>query len=198
MLLVDNILDLSGRYGDDTVQELLDSFSCTKNPEIDGFVHDKALLFAKRGLAVTYLVYSEDGLLLGIFAIANKMLTVDTSNIGSTVIKKLKTFGKSDESSGRITVPGILIAQLGKNDENAGLIKGSELMHLAESKIAEVLYSLGGRVIYLECEHKQPLFDFYESCGYRNIGDRIQREHDSSDINYRVYLKFIDPVKFLR
>lgn len=87
MYEVDNILDLLSRYGEGTVQQLLDSFSCEKNPEIEGFVHD---------------------LLLGVFAIANKMLMVDTSNIGSTVIKKMKTFGKFDESSGRITVPGIL------------------------------------------------------------------------------------------
>ena len=192
---ITNILDLLKQNPDEVVQWLLDEFRCTKNEEVDRFVHNKAIPFAKQGLAVTYFVFSSSGDLAGIFALANKTLTVETENISSSLQKKLEKFGKYDAAGTRITVPGILIAQIGKNENAEFPIAGSELLRLAEQQVGQIFYKAGGRIVYLECEHEPKLFHFYESCQYRNIGDRIQKEPEQDDIDYRVYIKFLDPMK---
>lgn len=47
-LIVDNILDLMALYPEDKVNDLLQAFSCTKNKEVEGFAHEKAIDFAKK------------------------------------------------------------------------------------------------------------------------------------------------------
>ena len=103
---VDNILDLLKKYDNETISKLLGQFVCHKNEEIDTFIRKKALPFAKQGLSITYLVYSDADELVGIFTLANKTLTVETENISSSLQKKLEKFGKYDAAGTRITVPG--------------------------------------------------------------------------------------------
>lgn len=85
-----------------------------------------------------------------------------------------------------------------KNDSSKTDLPGKNLIQLAEQKASGSLHDIGGRIIYLECEHKEVLFNFYEACGYRNVGNRIQRHdnHDLTDTLYRIYLKFINPMKW--
>ena len=192
---VDNILDLLKKYDNETISKLLGQFVCHKNEEIDTFIRKKALPFAKQGLSITYLVYSDADELVGIFTLANKTLTVETENISSSLQKKLEKFGKYDAAGTRITVPGILIAQIGKNENAEFPVTGSELMRLAEQQVGQIFYKAGGRIVYLECEHEPKLFHFYESCQYRSIGDRIQKEPEQDDIDYRVYIKTMDQMK---
>lgn len=47
MFIVENILDLIADYGEKVLMQLLDSFSCPKNPEIELFL--KKMLFLLHG-----------------------------------------------------------------------------------------------------------------------------------------------------
>ena len=61
-----------------------------------------------------------------------------------------------------------LIAQLGKNYHEGmnHLITGDELLCLACEKISRIQLDLGGRFVYVECEDKPKLIDFYAANGF--------------------------------
>lgn len=80
-----------------------------------------------------------------------------------------------------------LIGQLGKNYYNGynDLISGDILLKLACDKVKEAQDILGGRFVFLECEDKPQLKDFYESNGFvcfakRNL-EKDERERNTGD-----------------
>lgn len=54
-----NILDMLEYVGEDSCQHILSSFVCPLNPDVEDFIHTKAILFAKQRIAVSYLVFAE-------------------------------------------------------------------------------------------------------------------------------------------
>lgn len=67
-----------------------------------------------------------------------------------------------------------LIGQLGKNYQNNydKQITGDELLALALHKVKESQLILGGKIVYLECEDKEKLTEFYSRNGFCNFGQR--------------------------
>lgn len=53
---VANILDLLETIGEDKVSFALSEFSYPKNEEIEKFIHNNAIDFAKKKMSITYLV----------------------------------------------------------------------------------------------------------------------------------------------
>ena len=51
-----NILDLIDSVGENEVQRGLSDFLCPQNGEIENFIHNNAIEFAKRKLSITYLL----------------------------------------------------------------------------------------------------------------------------------------------
>ena len=90
----------------------------------------------------------------------------------------------------------VLIGQLGKNFSNNDndLITGDKLLEFACQKVKEVQMIAGGKFVYLECEDKQCLKDFYSKNGFINFGkrwlDRDEKDELSGD-----YL--IEMIKYL-
>ena len=80
-----NILDMLNAIGEDAVKNILSDFSCPKNFEIESFVKQNALEFAKRKMSITYLVIDEEGQLAAIFALTHK--AVQLTNEGLSVIR---------------------------------------------------------------------------------------------------------------
>lgn len=69
------------RLGEDKLVQLLSEFSCPLNTDVERFLKQQAIEFAKKHQAVTYLVLSlEDAELLGYFSVTIKPLT-DVMNI---------------------------------------------------------------------------------------------------------------------
>ncbi|MCM1160291.1 MAG: hypothetical protein NC412_03615 [Roseburia sp.] len=58
---VANILDLLEMIGEDKVNFALSEFSCSRNMEIEDFVHNNAIDFAKKKMSITYLVLMKKG-----------------------------------------------------------------------------------------------------------------------------------------
>ena len=73
------------------------------------------------------------------------------------------------------------------NNEYNKLITGDILLKLACDKIKEVQELLGGRFVFLECEDKQKLEEFYESNGFVCFGKR-NLEKDERSKNEGEYL----------
>lgn len=181
-----NILDMIDAIGEDALSDILSDFSCPKNPEIETFVKNKAIDFAKRKISITYLVIDdESGEILSIFALTHKALDINSDALSSTSRKKLSRFAQFDENSSSYTVSAFLIAQFGKNyaipqpsDWN-----GIRLMEKTFETLEKVQREIGGGVVYLECEDNEYLLNFYQNKNNR-FYPFSERYSDVDNIKY--------------
>ena len=93
------------RLGEETLIQLLSEFSCPLNLDVERFLKEQAIEFAKKHQAVTYLVLSlEDAELLGYFSMTIKPLVVKAEPFSNTVKRKLARFSEIDVSASKPTV----------------------------------------------------------------------------------------------
>ena len=82
------------------------------NLEIENFVRNKAIDFARRKLSVTYLVNDlDDGAILGFFALTHKAVLIPRANLSKSSLKKLERFARLDRATGEYMASAFLIAQ---------------------------------------------------------------------------------------
>lgn len=186
-----NILDMIDSVGEDTVNAVLSEFSCSRNKEIENFVRNNAVIFAKKKMSITYLVYSEEGNLAAIFTLAHKALEIKDNGLSETVRKKLRRFSNLDESTDTYTVSAFLIGQFGKNDSYPGEnISGADLMNFTLSILLKVQHDIGGSIVYLDCEENEKLINFYIGAPnlFRPFGNTFS---ESEETRYIQLLRFI-------
>ena len=170
----------TGGIGEDDLEKILSDFSSPKNSDVESFLKKNAIEFTKKNQSVTYLVFSlEDMCLVGYFSITMKPVTVNAEGMSNSVKRKLSRLSNLDQSTGSYTVAAYLIAQLGRNynEEVKYPITGKMLMNFAINTLNEIQRQLGGLMVYLECEEKEPLLRFYqEQNGFRLFGERMTDE----------------------
>lgn len=172
--------------GESVAQNVLSSFSCPLNPDVEYFLRHTAIEFSKQGISSTYLImasYKDNYVLCGYFTLANKVFCIERDSLPNRNWKhRMAKFGQFDKSIQRYTISAPLIGQLGKNYTNDynKLITGDELLKLALDKIREMQYIVGGKIVYLECEQKEKLIDFYKSNGFVDFGMRAL-DRDETD-----------------
>lgn len=184
-----NLSNMLDQLGEDETKNILSSFSCPINKDIENFIKHKAIEFSKRTAAKTHLVFwqTEDNQyieLVGYYTITSKVISVDRAALSNTQAKKLKNQGFYDPIKQKYTISAPLIAQLGKNFSNGNdtLISGADLLQLAVNKIHKIQNEIGGRFMYLECEDKEKLLSFYKSHNFKIFGKRTL-DRDETDIN---------------
>ena len=181
------------------VKEVLSTFSCVNNRDVDNFLKEKAILFDKQGWSKTHLVftsYKSEMVLVGYFTLAPKSFVIIRNNrksrfdkIGNTLMKRIAKHGRYDRETNQYTISAPLIGQLGKNDKYPDLITGDVLLKYACDTVQEAQSIIGGRFVYLECEDKPKLLDFYSENGFVSFGRRTL-EADERDIggNYLIQM----------
>lgn len=181
--------DMLSELGENQVKSILSSFVCEKNKDVQMFLRDKAIEFSKQGLAKTTLVYwvSDDETekyLVGYFTVASKYLCVSKDSISKSLAKKMNAHGTFNANTREYIVPAPLIAQLGKNfaDGNNYLISGAELLQMAVDKVKSIQEELGGKFVYLECETKEKLVQFYTNNGFTEFGKR-RKDRDEIEVD---------------
>ncbi len=194
--IVVNIEDMMEAIGEDEVSQILSDFSCKRNKEIEDFVRNKAIDFAKRKLSITYLVLqnvSTGIILVGIFTLTHKAIEITNADISSTTRRKLKRFAELDEDTNRYNASAFLIAQLGKNDdlpqECKVTVTGNDLMDATFEILAYVQHYVGGGIVYLECENIQNLLNFYQN-DHNQFKIFGKRTSIADNKNYIQLLKF--------
>lgn len=53
-----NLNDMLQQLGEDKLKNILSSYMCPYNKDIEYFLHDKAIEFSKHGIAATHLVFT--------------------------------------------------------------------------------------------------------------------------------------------
>lgn len=193
-----NILDMVEEVGIDATEAILADFSTRRsdseeplNEDIEVFLKNNSIQFAREKKSVTYLVVDEnDGSLLGYFTIAHKTIEVPPSGLSKTKIKSVERYAQLHKDLNAYLVSAFLIAQFGKNYsiEQGKRISGDELMKLASKELCEIQHRIGGGLKYLDCEADAKLINFYQKQqNFQLFGERIS-EKDGK--RYLQYMKF--------
>ena len=154
-----------GEGGEDLLKQVLSTFSCKKNVDVEKFLLNQAVDFTKKNQSVTYIVLTaKSGLMVGYFTITVKPISVNGAGFSNTVKRKIARVSEQDPVNGTYSLAAYLIAQLGKNFSNGAneMITGEQLLGLAIEKIKELQYMAGGMVVFLEAENEEKLLDSYE------------------------------------
>lgn len=186
-----NLEDIYGAMSEKEIKEILKGFECEKNKDVEYFLKQKSIEFSKLNISRTFLVtssYKEQEVIVGYFAIANKITKIKKSPLSSTQLKRIKRFANSEEDKRYYTLSLPLIGQLGKNFKNGydKLISGDVLLKLACDKVKEAQRLIGGKFVSLECEDVPKLKEFYESNGFVCFGKRNleKEERENNKGNY--------------
>lgn len=173
-----NILDLLNEEDDDArIKSIISSFSCPLNSEIESFLKNNSINFAKQKIAISFLVFLEEtGELLGYYTLTNKAITIGKNALSCDYKRKLKRYFKEDEN-GEFYGPCYLIAQLGKNASlSKNTISGDDLLNDAYSHLIDAQRIIGGGFVFLECENKPELMKFYSDYGFKELDERQSEE----------------------
>lgn len=187
-----NLKDIYNELGENDTKELLKNFKCPLNKDVEDFFKNKAIEFSKRDYSRTYIImssYKQENVIAGYFAIANKSTIIRKAILSRTKRKRLLVFANYDDDIKGYHIALPLIGQIGKNYYSGydKLITGDILLKMACNKIKEIQNAIGGRFVYLECEDKEKLKEFYESNGFVCFGKR-NLEKDERDKNTGDYL----------
>ncbi len=173
--------------GEDDLIQVLSEFSCERNPDVEKFVKEQSIEFAKKQQSVTYLVFStEDAEFIGYFAITIKPITVNAEPFSNTAKKKLARVSELNEQNHTYNLAAYLIAQLGKNYHNGvnERITGEELLGLAIKQVQQLQYLAGGMVVFLETSNEEKLLSFYKDKGFQQFDSRLSEsaEHEPHEL----------------
>ena len=156
----------------DTFSEVISTFKCSQDSDIESFLNDKAVLFNRKGKSKTHLVLNQDALekgsieIVAYFSLAIHLLRLPEGTSASQ-IRRLDGLYSRKGSDPITEIPSFLIGQLAKNDTYSSTISGSLLLEYALSVISAAEEFIGGRVVYIECREIPKVITFYENNGFK-------------------------------
>lgn len=103
-----NILDMMKMYGEDSCRAVLSTFMCLLNLDVEYFIHNKAMEFARQWIAITFIVFKETesgSALVGYYTLANKFVSISCTHLSKTLHKKIAKFSQYDEVLVRLWYP---------------------------------------------------------------------------------------------
>ena len=180
--------------GRENVANVFAEFDCSKNADIDGFLKNNAVDFARRQISVSHLVFdSATRACLGYFTLTHKPLSLEADKLSATVRRRIERFAKcrSGNDIRVYTLSAFLIAQIGKNFKipEPQRIPGKDLLALAMDELRLAQYEIGGQVVFLECEDgNRKLKAFYEKNAFVACGKRTD---EVDGITYLQMFRFL-------
>ena len=140
-LFVRNLVDVLKTEGEAFVENVIKSFSCKYNHDVDRYLKEDAILFTAMSSSVTHFVFdAESGLCVAYFALAHKPISFQEDVLSNNQRKRIERFCKQDPKTKLFNVSAYLIAQLGKNYNAADgkLITGGQVLDLAKDELRGV------------------------------------------------------------
>ena len=180
--------EIMNELEDDRLKNLLSSFSCVYDEDIQNFLHNRAIEFEKLSKSRTYLIVSEEQFenpeiafdeftIYGYISLAVKVFTVpeETSNRQR---QQLDGFSAKEHGKQISNFPCYLIGQLARNSNvPKNSISGADLLNFAYDIIAISVDAVGGRNILVECRNNKKLIQFYLDNGFDKISQVPDESH---------------------
>ena len=146
---------------------MLSSFSCKKDKDVERFLHETAVMYEKRHLARTYLIFEVGSYKepVAYFSIAVSSMDTGKMECADALRKKMNIYNDTAQS--------YLIGQLGKRD-GAPKGLGEFAISCAMALITDANKRVGCRVIRLDC--RKPLINYYAKKGFVVIGHDEEKD----------------------
>lgn len=146
-----------------------------QNTDMQNYLECDALVMELSHRSKNFIVVNEDNFeeteeWLGLITLTLKVFYI--SGIDVQTKKELLMRGKSVKSIEQI--PGILIAQLGKNTLFENPIKGGDLLKLALEMIVTAQSFIGGKMVFLDSVNNPKIIKLYKSFGFFEYDSLIQ------------------------
>ena len=156
-------------FGDVAVQRMLDTFSCSKDPDRESYIREKAIIMEKKAMSRTYLAVLDDVEIVGYFSVGMKCMGIpDDVSISNTLRKKLNINNESHIAQ------MYLIGQLARSDDSVPGT-GAELLDDAFDTIHKAFTAVGCRAVRVDCS--DDLVSYYTRHGFTfiNSSDGLNR-----------------------
>lgn len=160
--------------------QLLSSFSCEQDRDIERFLRSRAVEFERLSKSRTYLICDEEQLadtedkkdaliIYGYISLALKILSVPDT-VSNRVRKELDGFHAKLHGQQIQEFPCYLIGQLSRSSNvPKDAVSGKQLIGFACDVAAAAVDAVGGRYIMAECRNEEKLIRFYERNHFREI-----------------------------
>ncbi len=157
------------------MEEILSSFSCEMDADIQSFLHTKAVEFENILKSRTYFLCDPDKmekgefLILGYFTLSLKVLILP-DDMSVRARKEIDGYRGKIHGIPIREVPCFLIGQLAKNSNiDSTTISGKELLEAAFSVIYSAMSAVGGRHVMIECHDEEKILKFYKDNGFEEF-----------------------------
>ena len=97
-----NLKDIYNNLGEERTKEILSDYKCELNKDVEYFLKERAIEFSKQDYSRTYIVmsqYKDKDVIVGYFAITNKITNIKKVKLSETKRKKLLKFAIFDKES---------------------------------------------------------------------------------------------------
>jgi len=149
------------------VSDMLSSFSCKRDKDVESFLKDKAIIQEKKHISRTYLIFDEDAgsELVAYFTVAVSSMEDKDLVFSGNLRKKMNINNGSAQS--------YLIGQIGKLDgAQKGL--GRFAIEKAIDRIVSANAKVGCRVVRVDC--RPSLVNYYKDNGFTLIRQNADRD----------------------
>lgn len=158
------------------LMQILSSFSCAKDHDIENFIRNRAVEFEELSKAKTYLICDEtvlrdEGqlLILGYISLALKVLQIP-GGLSIRERKELDGYRGKHRGEPITDIPCYLIGQLARNEGvSKEQLSGKELIEEAQRIIMAAVEAVGGRFMMIECHDDPKLLKFYGDNGFKEV-----------------------------
>jgi len=158
------------------LEQILSSFSCAQDEDIENFIRNRAIEFERLSKARTYLICDQEAMetqgvvrILGYISLAIKVLQIP-EGVSIRQRKNLDGFSGKIHNEPITEIPCYLIGQLARNDTaDRTRLSGSDLLEEARRIIINAVEAVGGRFMMIECHDEAKLIQFYRNNGFEEI-----------------------------
>ena len=166
IMIVDSLQSLIATQGVEKLSSYLSTFKCSADPELEVFLKNVALRHETKDVSRTYIaVNPENKEIRGYFTLAMKCLALDEPKTIPDKIYEAMNLNRN-------IAQAYLIGQLAKAD-NVEKGFGKAMIFHALQIFARGKDMFGCHLVRLDC--RDELVDYYESCGFTDIGKNRDR-----------------------
>lgn len=170
-----SLSDLIKENGEEVTQDILSSFSVSRNPDVECFIHDSAIAYEKSNNARSFIFINESGRPLGFVSLALSYLKLP-ENASNSLKKRLRGYGRLSSD----IIPCYLIGQLARLDNvDKEDLPGNVIFSTIDYAVKEAQRFFGGRIISVDCV--DDFVQYYINRGFVHL-------NKIDDLNQMVYL----------
>lgn len=206
------LMDMLEISGEDGMKNFLSGFSCPMNDEITMFLEKNAVEFSKKKMSMTHFVVDSENRFQGYFALTHKVIRVPAGIFSKNQLRRLSRHARPEIPEPEISMQDISGMELNEEDKapvftmsafligqfsanfsipKEDRISGDDLMQVVLDKLKDVQQEIGGEVVFLECEDRPEVLEFYKRQKFIEFGIRVSDSEIDRGSAYPQLMRFV-------